>query len=538
MRGRLWLTALILIAALAGGVFWLQGSWEIEGLPWRVYLQQAQIARDQAAFQVLEMGLWLRVTPETRAISGEGVLRIVEEGTDRSDGTNRTDRSVWLMLDPRIVLENLRDQDQAFSFRRWGHFVQVKVPASAGPVDLHFGLKGTLPAPVCDSSALLAFSPEDYWHPVAPNHFMPITLELDLPVQWRPILGGEVKTTDAAEGRATFSWHSPHPLQALGLTLTREEDRKLQYGDVTLHTFASQAERAAELLPKFGRVYGYFTTLLGPCGMPDIHCVFSTAIESPFTVAEGTLLLPSGKVTTEEVAEALAPLWWPGKLDGRIFSESPAAGAWMHVAIPQYLAWRAVEALEGEAALIEMLKRRAEILAPLTKPIRGQERLDRFIAAPAYSDEFFNSQVARLLAKTVGEEAFTQALRNLMRAPYQTVDVQRFLDELELVSERDLEEWARVWMDRVGPVDYGLTEARQEGGRLHVQVKNLGDFPSPVGLKVRIIADYTEDREITTGAASTRVSFDVSGAISSVTLDPEYVLPDLDRSNNLVVLRE
>ncbi|GAB5537836.1 MAG: M1 family metallopeptidase [Rubricoccaceae bacterium] len=91
-------------------------------------------------------------------------------------------------------------------------------------------------------------------------------------------------------------------------------------------------------------------------------------------------------------------------------------------------------------------------------------------------------------------------------------------------------------------VDYGIRDVQEVGSGIKVFVEDLGLAPMPVVVEVTYTDGRTARQTVDvdtwlSGATETRVSFR-AGTVASARLDPDGFLPDVDPSNNELVLIE
>ena len=101
----------------------------------------------------------------------------------------------------------------------------------------------------------------------------------------------------------------------------------------------------------------------------------------------------------------------------------------------------------------------------------------------------------------------------------------------------DLSWFWRGWYFSNAAPDYAVGTVEQKGtDPVSVQVLNYGTLPLPVVLRVEYQDGTTLDRRIPTEAwrqtSDLKVTFEAHGPVKAVTLDPDHVIPDIDRSDN------
>jgi hypothetical protein len=147
------------------------------------------------------------------------------------------------------------------------------------------------------------------------------------------------------------------------------------------------------------------------------------------------------------------------------------------------------------------------------------------------------SAVFRMLRELVGQETFREILRTFyQRHRLQHVTGADFQRVAEEVSRRDLDWFFGQWIERTDKLDYGIAGAttRQAGGRwrTRVEVVRAGEAWMPVVLRV---GDQTRTLDSRERRQTVEIVTDARPA--EAVLDPDWVLIDMDRSNDRAPVR-
>lgn len=142
------------------------------------------------------------------------------------------------------------------------------------------------------------------------------------------------------------------------------------------------------------------------------------------------------------------------------------------------------------------------------------------------------SAVFRMLREMVGHDTFRRILSTYyQRHRLQHVTGEDFQRVAEEVSGRDLDWFFDQWIRRTDRLDYGIARAstRQAGGRwrTRVEVVRAGQAWMPVTLRVGDVTRTLDSRD-----RRQTVEIVTAARPAEVLLDPEWVLIDMDRSNN------
>ncbi|HEX2210110.1 MAG TPA: M1 family metallopeptidase, partial [Longimicrobium sp.] len=268
----------------------------------------------------------------------------------------------------------------------------------------------------------------------------------------------------------------------------------------------------------------WLETMFGPYPWPqltNLHRLESGGTEFPMLIMNGSA--SEGLIVHETIHQYLHGIlanneWREGWMDEGFTS---FMGSWYREMKGDTAVWRAtmagLERLERENA--------AEVI--------GQPGAN-FSSPRAYSAMTYTkaSAVFRMLREMVGHETFREILRRFyQRHRLQHVTGADFQRVAEEVSGRDLDWFFAQWIQRTDRLDYGIASAttRQAGGRwrTRVEVVRAGDAWMPVVLRV---GDQT--RTLDSRDRRQTVEIVTSSRPTEAVLDPDWVLIDMDRSNN------
>jgi len=237
------------------------------------------------------------------------------------------------------------------------------------------------------------------------------------------------------------------------------------------------------------------------------------------------------------VSHELAHMWWP-----MVVGSDEKAHAWMD---------------EGLASFAE------DLASPLLFPevdsgletmngYLGLAGTDRETASMRHADQygpFGNRGMAsygkpatglRMLRSILGPEVFDEALREYTRRwASKHPDPLDLFWTFEDVAGRDLDWFFYPWMYTTRVVDQAVTSATlsEDGSRVVVEVRDLGEIPLPVHLIVELEEGEPVSARADVGAWNDgRLELEVEiggrGRPARVVLDPDQMLPDVNRADN------
>jgi hypothetical protein len=147
--------------------------------------------------------------------------------------------------------------------------------------------------------------------------------------------------------------------------------------------------------------------------------------------------------------------------------------------------------------------------------------------------------VMRALRATLGDETFDRAMRTYsnewqLKHPYPW----DFFNTVERVAGRDLDWFWYPWFYTTATNDLAIARVTPGAGSVAVTVRDVGQVPSPAFLVVttsggqRVRQTIPIESFLTPGTREVTVNVPVTGSVTRVDLDPEYVVPDVNRRNN------
>ncbi len=142
-----------------------------------------------------------------------------------------------------------------------------------------------------------------------------------------------------------------------------------------------------------------------------------------------------------------------------------------------------------------------------------------------------------LLRETVlGPEVFDAAFRDYIEQwAYKHPQPADFVRHMEAAAGRDLDWFFRGWVYENGLLDQAVASVRRTGDTTVVKIENRGGIPMPLEIRIMYQDGTEETREVpVTWAEEGVYTLELThGRVRHVQLDPDGVLPDVDRSNNV-----
>jgi hypothetical protein len=170
---------------------------------------------------------------------------------------------------------------------------------------------------------------------------------------------------------------------------------------------------------------------------------------------------------------------------------------------------------------------------------------DRYPNYNAYGTASYYKTATVLVALrgVLGRDTFERAFREYGRRwQYKHPTPYDFFNTVEDVAGRDLSWFWRTWFFETWTLDQALVSARRTGGEVEIVIEDRGLAPMPVRLAITRAGGAVERREVPvevwlSGARRHVLRVPDEPAVQRVAIDPEERFPDVDRSNNELVVR-
>jgi len=227
--------------------------------------------------------------------------------------------------------------------------------------------------------------------------------------------------------------------------------------------------------------------------------------------------------------------WFP-----MIVGSNERRHAWMDESLVTFMGYYAAEAFGGEdySSYISdpqfMMQRFVDKdLDPVMTPPRGIRQ--------GFSDVvYFKPAIALYLLReyVLGAERFDYAFRAYIRNwAYKHPRPEDFFRAMENGSGEELDWFWKSWFYESEQLDQSISSASQTGkGRLRLELRNRLGMPMPVVLEITYEDGSSEARrfpvDIWAKGSRLRTLLPVEKKVSELRLDPQGLLPDLERRNN------
>lgn len=530
--------ALAVAVSIAAGYFGVRALLH-GGFTWGGGADWSEMEALVGSQQLGAVTLAIEFDPESKWIEGEAEVTFARPGGDGGH--------VVLLLNRGLDVGRVTCDGARVSAQRRAERLIIELPAGTTSGTLAIPYRGRIDAvnraPMVWTDEEIILDRLQFWYPVDLTSFSTLAVTATVPEDFEVVWSGALEGNGQEGGRRTVRWTESRPVLAAGFAAGRYTRVSRVQGSVRCNVYGKAIEERATgpWLTHLGDASNYFHAQLGADGFQQLNLVVSEGVSAPVHLGGSLLLSPPGPLARGgedfvTLARLVAGNWWGETVSGRWFSTRPEAGEWLLSGLSEYSAWQALRSIKGRR---DYLRYRESLYCPpeLPGPLKAFNLEQRLL--PGGGDErLFNVRgpyVAAMLAQYVGDDAFNRACRNFMSVHrHTTVSYAALLHEMVLASERPLDELVRVWFDRPGVLDYGVTNVTVESDRVLVSIENVGDIPAYVPIELGLVSeDGYQVQRVEPGARGDTLSVPFSGTLKRVVLDPEFALADMRRANNV-----
>ena len=545
MRSRAAKTIAVVVLILALALAGAYGAFRhalIRGAPWAVDLAIARAGRGMVGQRVTDTAIEVELLPAKRRIQARATLVV------RSDEGPR--RAFTFLLNPglEVTRATVAGQNTRVSRRWWGLTL-------TGPRTLAQDEEATIEVEYAGTPAYRSLDPAwlnddevilpmlSFWYPLDLRSFAGFQCTVTVPEDLAVVAPATASVEPAERGRTHVTWRQTRPVLGATLAAGRFEKISRRHEDVTCTVYYSERHPVdcEGLMDDLGRAHNSLSALLGPDGFASLSVLASPRGVGAFNGGNGIVVLDTkqpadGAERFVAIARLVAQNWWGATVTGRWLGSRPEAAAWLVEGLAEYSAWQALRARRGRDVYLRFLESRRCPPGP-AKPLRSVSLHDCF--APGLETRDFvrvrGAQVAVMLEHMLGRDALLNGCRNFIRIyRHKRASSASLFQELELVAKVQLDEFARVWLDRTGAFDYSLEETDFFDDKVRVTVSSPGDIPALMPVEIAFVGNKgVELREFEPGARGGTFEFELGAPVSKVIFDPHFAFPDAARGNNV-----
>ena len=269
----------------------------------------------------------------------------------------------------------------------------------------------------------------------------------------------------AREGSTFSEWRVDHPLRGLALSAAAYRQQERRVGDTVAATYFTSRNQdlAPAYLDAIASYLELYSNLFGPYPFPKFAVVenfFPTGYGFPSYTLLGSSILRLPFILDTSLGHEIAHCWWGNGVF--VDYDSGNWGEGLTTYVSDYLYKEHESAAAARDYRLQAL-RNFTTLVPPAKDVpltRFTSRIDTLSKAVGYDKGML---VFHMLRKTVGEEAFWGALRDIYRErlfqPTAWDDLRRAFEKR---SQRSLEAFFDQWVLRKGAPRIHLSDVQRE----------------------------------------------------------------------------
>ncbi len=381
------------------------------------------------------------------------------------------------------------------------------------------------------------------WFPVNNYSIDRYAMDLNIttPEGYRVVASGDMKTTPAAQGSTTSSFHYEHMSFPGSIGIVKGEPARVssQGIDSQIYFRGERAAMAQAYGDETGKIMTYFTGTYGLAPQARLTLMETEAGAVNGYSAPGIIFLAPGSIAkplnTRVLADQLSRQWW-----GILVSPINRNHLWLENGPARFSQLLYEQHTAGDGAMQNDLRTTyIEALTIKDPPVLQASRVED------YSPEYWALTAARgaavlnMLRNVVGDANFQKGMKTFLdKFAYKEVSTEDFRKVMEQVSGQELRYFFIQWLESSGSPQFKLEYTvfrTQTGFRVVGKInQDLDTFRMPVDLRIETEGN-PEDKKIEVTGTSSEFSVDTFGKPRKLTLDPNHVLLALDPSTEIAV---
>ncbi len=516
---------------------------------------------------LLFLGATGRSAPVLRALSS-GLARVlagqhidqmmlaveVDPGTSRLRGTARLDvravaarRRLYFLLSNGLRVESVRleragGESAALAHTQLWMITAVELPEmlpaeESVRIAIAYGgdpLASALPIGGGASEAgEILLQAEDLWYPLDLQSFTSVDVEVTLPTRLALVHNGdEVSRADLGSSQRV-RWTSTRPVPGVALIAGEYEEHASESEGIRYRVFLPRdvGLDADRILASLAAANRDLTSYFGSSGFARLTAFVSRrAARSSFdgsgVIALRAAAFRAGDYGFSVLAHEVAHSWWGATVAAR-WLEADTGGQWLVEGFAGLASWWAVGKSYGETAQFQ--QRRAAAFDPAAAgPLNAASALDGRIDAAA-RDAIYDKGafVAFMLQQRLGEATFGEAARQFLgRYRYRAATARDLEAVFSEVSGQDLAPFFADWVYSDARLDLALDP--RDGDVVVANHQSAAPPAQEIALWRAAPGTQPEVQGVAVGASTPL------GNVERLVLDPQALLADMYRSNNVL----
>ncbi len=368
------------------------------------------------------------------------------------------------------------------------------------------------------------------WYPALSNARAEYRIRVIAPQGIIAVTAGRSTGRTTANGKTVSSWHVDYPVEGLSISAAPYHVQEKVVGNVTVATYFLKSD------PKLSKTYleatanylEFYARLFGPFAFRKFAVVenfFPTGYGFPSYTLLGSRVLRLPFIIKTSLGHEIAHCWW-----GNGVHADYNHGNWSE-ALTTYVADYLYKEKQAESAARSYRRQILRNYATLVLP-QDDFALKKFISrrdsvtkAVGYDK---GAMVFHMLRKSLGEEAFWGALRDVYRErlfqPTSWADFQR---AFEARANSSLQEFFDQWIYRKGAAQFFLddVQAEKSDGQWRIRGRIVQEKPY-YGFNVKLELEGRTSKQFkgvdVKAVQVTRFEMNSDSAPVKLTVDPDY----------------
>lgn len=449
----------------------------------------------------------------------------------------KTDMLVVLFLEsPKIKSLNMNGKEGKYSIEE--NLVGIKLPklfdkGEQAVIDVNYTRK------ISDECQKEPYSQDmfPFYPPINPTIDCPIDVTYQVLPGCTVVTPGTLKSVNIQKEYSEYQWTGTYKKRCFDSVLAKGKlfHRKIKDVEFALSCINDNESKAHELLESISEVYFFLEDLYGPRTSRSFSIVQTPAADNM-----GTRYNMGGIICLQtQDLDKPRDRWLLGCLAHEIGHEW-----WGHVVYGSNVDTHQLKEALAELSSIYFEHKKFGLNSVADSVIVNTMAYlteSDHAAISKTKDELYSKVILIPchLMHLIGEKAFFQTCREILKQKGAQVSFRMFFDMAEKVSGKKVQ-WLLDWLYYTNAdTDFSLSEIKwdkKDNAYInHISlVERVGRFDYPLEVPIEITTADGITRMITSriGKMPTELKLETASPISSVAIDPRWMLWDIDRSNN------
>ena len=379
----------------------------------------------------------------------------------------------------------------------------------------------------------ILLQPEDLWYPLDPGSFATVDVAVTLPKRLTLVHNGSEESRTDLGTSQRVRWTSARPVPGFSLIAGQLREHRIEREGIRYRVLlpSDLTLDGDRILATMATVNRDLTSHLGSSAFPQLTAFASWRVPRSSFDGSGVIALRadafrSGDYGFAALAHEIAHSWW-GATVGARWLEADTGSQWLVEGFAGWSSWWAAGKSFGDAAMFQQRRQSAfdpAVGEALNVPTVLDNRLDAPARETIYKKGAF---VAFMLEQRLGEEAFGEAARQFLeRYRYRSAAARDLQQVFSEVSGQDLDSFFADWVYSDARLDLSLDP--RQGEAVAVNHQSAAPPSGEIALWRAPPGVQPEQQSLPLGGATP------VGNVERLLLDPQWMLADMYRSNNVL----